>query len=54
MEGKKYECKKCGKSFEMKADDKAPECLHCGSKEVTPAPAMPNSAYQCKPRGRFT
>ena len=54
MEGKKYDCKKCGKSFEMKADDKAPECVHCGSKDVKPAAMKADAAPSCAPRGRFT
>ncbi len=54
MEGKKYDCKKCGKSFEMNADDKAPECVHCGSKDVKPAAKKVDAPTCCEPRGRFT
>ncbi len=49
MEGKKYDCKKCGKSFEMNADDKAPECVHCGSKDVKPAAKKADAAPCCGP-----
>jgi rubrerythrin len=53
MEGRKYECRKCGKSFEMKEKDKAPKCVHCGSTEAAPVEEKA-AAASCGPRRRFT
>ena len=52
MEGNKYECKKCGKSFEVEGKDKAPVCVYCGSEETTPVVEKP-AASSYAPRGRF-
>lgn len=49
----KYECKKCGRPFAAKEDEKEPACVHCGSKDVIARPERPITE-SCGTRGRFT
>jgi DNA-directed RNA polymerase subunit RPC12/RpoP len=55
MAGDKYECKRCGRPFQVKTKGKGSECVHCGSKEVVPQPErLPVVPSSWGPRGRFT
>lgn len=54
MAGDKYECKRCGRPFQVTTEEKEPECVHCGSKDVVPQPERPPVPSSCGPRGRFT
>ena len=54
MESGKYDCKRCGRPFALKEDEKEPQCVHCGSKDVAPQPERPRAPSVCGPRGRFT
>ncbi|MGD0229123.1 MAG: hypothetical protein ABSC19_02040 [Syntrophorhabdales bacterium] len=54
MADKKYECKRCGRPFQVKTEEKEPQCVHCGSKEVAAQPDRPIAPSSCGPRGRFT
>jgi DNA-directed RNA polymerase subunit RPC12/RpoP len=54
MSNKKYECKRCGRPFPAREEEKELKCTHCGSKDVTIQPERPVIQPSCNTRGRFT
>ena len=49
-----YECRRCGRPFQVKEGEKEPQCLHCASKDVVVRPARPVTPPSCGREGRFT
>ena len=54
MDNRKYECRRCGRPFQVRDEQQEPKCIHCGSKDVIVQPERTVTITSCNSRGRFT